>query len=90
MKDAGVTPLINYTGEELANLSGDTGQGGNYEGLLKLGLTLDLEKLVKWTGGSLYFAVLYPHGLGITNRYVHDYNVLSNIDAYDSWRLFEA
>lgn len=90
MKDAGVTPLINYTGEELANLAGGTGQGGNYEGLLKLGLTLDLEKLVKWTGGSLYFAVLYPHGLGITNRYVHDYNVLSNIDAYDSWRLFEA
>ena len=34
--------------------------------------------------------MLYPHGLGITDRYVHDYNVLSNIDAYDSWRLNEA
>jgi porin len=33
--------------------------------------------------------VEYPHGLGLTNKYVHDYNVLSNIDAYDSWRLFE-
>ncbi|MDR3403783.1 MAG: carbohydrate porin [Chthoniobacter sp.] len=90
LNDAGVTPLFNYTGEEFGNFAGGVGRGGNYEGLLKLGLTLDLEKLVKWTGGSLFFAVLYPHGLGVTNRYVHDYNVLSNIDAYDSWRVFEA
>ena len=90
MKDIGFTPFLNYTGEEFANFSGGVGRGENYEGLLKLGMTIDLEKVVKWTGGSMYFAVLYPHGLGITNEYVHDYNVLSNIDAYDSWRLFEA
>jgi porin len=90
LKDAGVTPQLIYTGEEFGNFTGGTSQGGNYEGLLKLTLGLDLEKLVGWSGGSSYFAVLYPHGPGITNRYVHDYNVLSSIDAYDSWRLFEA
>jgi len=90
LKDIGFTPFLNYNGEEFANFSGGVGRGGNYEGLLKLGMTVDMEKVVKWTGGSMYFAVLYPHGLGITNEYVHDYNVLSNIDAYDSWRLFEA
>lgn len=90
LHDFGVTPQFIYYGEEFGNLGGGTGRGGNYEGLLKLGLTLDLEKLAHWTGGSLYASVLYPHGLGITNRYVHDYNVLSNIDAYDSWRMHEA
>ncbi|EDY17235.1 Carbohydrate-selective porin OprB [Chthoniobacter flavus Ellin428] len=90
LKDAGFTPSLNYWGEEFANFAGGTGRGAEYEGLLKLGLNIDLEKVVKWHGSSLYFAVEYPHGLGLTNKYVHDYNVLSNIDAYDSWRLFEA
>lgn len=90
LKDAGFTPFLNYTGEEFANLAGGTGRGAEYEGLLKFGLTIDFEKVVKWKGASLYFSVLYPHGSGITNKYVHDLNVLSNIDAYDSWRLFEA
>lgn len=90
LKDAGFTPFLNYTGEEFANFSGGTGRGAEYEGLLKFGMTVDLEKVVKWTGASLYFAVEYPHGLGLTNKYVHDYNFLSSIDAYDSWRLFEA
>jgi porin len=90
LKEIGFTPSLNYTGEEFANFSGGLGKGDNYEGLLKLGLTVDLEKVVKWTGASLYFSVLYPHGLGVTNEFVRDYNILSNIDAYDSWRLFEA
>ena len=28
--------------------------------------------------------------LGLTNKAVHDFNTLSNIDAYDSVRLYEA
>jgi porin len=33
--------------------------------------------------------MLYPHGEGITDNYTGDFNRLSNIDAYDSVRLFE-
>src|SRR5258708_12292933 len=33
--------------------------------------------------------MLYPHGDGLTNSFTRDFNRLSNIDAYNSVRLFE-
>ena len=35
-------------------------------------------------------SALYPQGSGLTNEAVHDFNTLSNIDGYDSVRLYEA
>ncbi|MGA3169968.1 MAG: carbohydrate porin [Chthoniobacteraceae bacterium] len=87
--DKGVQFQFNYWGEAFANLSGGVKRGGDYDGLLKISLSLDLQKLLQWNGATLYASMLYPHGNGITDYYVHDYNVLSNIDAYDSVRLFE-
>jgi porin len=87
--DKGVRFHFTYTGEEFANFSGGLARGSEYEGLVKIELTLDLKKLVDWNGATFYASVLYPHGNGITNKYVGDYNVLSNIDGYDSIRLFE-
>lgn len=87
--DKGALFQFNYWGEAFANLSGGVRRGGDYEGLLKISLSLDLQKLVHWNGAILYASMLYPHGNGITDHYVHDYNILSNIDAYDSVRLSE-
>lgn len=87
--DKGVLFQFNYWGEAWLNASGGVRRGGDYEGLLKIELTLDLEKLVHWDGATLYASMLYPHGNGISYRYVHDYNLLSSIDAYDSVRLYE-
>jgi porin len=80
---------FNYWGEDFGNLSGGYKRGDDYEGLLKISLSLDLQKLVHWDGATLYASMLDAHGEGISGRYVHDYNLLSNIDAYDSVRLFE-
>ena len=85
----GVQFQIGYSGEVFANLSGSAARGADVEGLLTLSVNLDLEKLIHWQGATLYASMLYPHGDGITGEYVHDYNVLSSIDAYDSPRLFE-
>jgi porin len=87
--DKGALFKFNYWGEAWLNASGGVERGGDYEGLLKIELTLDLQKLVHWDGATLYANMLYPHGNGPSNRYVHDYNLLSNIDAYDSVRLSE-
>jgi len=81
---------VSYTGEVLGNLSGGYKQGAVYDGLLNIGVQGDLEKLVGWKGGSFLVSGLYPHGDSLTQKYVHDFNVLSNIDAYDSVRLYEA
>lgn len=87
--DKGALFQFNYWGEAFANLSGGVRRGGDYDGLVKISLNLDLGKLVHWNGATIYASMLYPHGNGITERYVQDYNILSNIDAYDSVRLFE-
>jgi porin len=87
--DKGAQFQFDYSGEAFANLWGGVKRGGDYEGLAKISLKLDLQKLVQWNGATLYASMLYPHGNGITAQYVHDYNLLSNIDAYDSVRLFE-
>jgi len=87
--DKGALFQFNYWGEAFANLSGGVRRGGDYDGLVKISLKLDLQKLVQWDGATFYASALYPHGNGITDHYVHDYNILSNIDAYDTVRLSE-
>jgi len=80
---------FNYSGEGFENFSGGVKRGGDYEGLLTISGSFNLETLVRWDGATLYASMLYPHGNGISDGYVHDYNLLSNIDAYDSIRLSE-
>ena len=85
----GVTFTAEYTGEGFANLSGGIKTGAAYEGLIRLSLQLDLAQLLCWKGTTVYGSMLYPAGEGLTNQYTGDFNRLSNIDAYDSVRLFE-
>jgi porin len=85
----GVTFTAEYTGEVFANLSGGIKTGAAYEGLLRLSLRLDLAQLLCWKGATVYGSMLYPAGEGLTDQYTGDFNRLSNIDAYDSVRLFE-
>ena len=87
--DQGALFQFNYSGEAFGNFSGGVRRGGDYEGLIKISLSLDLQKLVRWNGATLYASMLYPHGDGISDRYVNDYNILSSLDAYDSVRLSE-
>lgn len=78
------------TGEGLANLSGGYKRGAVYEGLLSVGASGNLEKLAGWKGASFLVSGIYPHGPSLTYNYVHDFNGVSNIDTYDSIRLYEA
>lgn len=81
---------FSYTGEGLANLSGGFKRGAIYDGVICLGVQGDLDKLIDWQGGSFLVSGLYPHGASLTEKYVHDFNAVSNIEAYDSLRLYEA
>jgi porin len=88
-ENQGVTITAEYIGEGMANLSGGIKTGATYEGLLHLGLSLDLQKTVHWNGATLYASALYPQGQGITDNYSGDFNVASNITADNSFRLFD-
>jgi porin len=50
---------------------------------------LDLCKLLGWHGATFVANGYWSYGPSLTNRYVHDFNVLSGIDAYDTVRLNE-
>jgi porin len=87
-EDRGVTISAEYTGEGMSDLVGGIKTGATYEGLLRLGLMLNLEK-VCWKGATFYVSALYPHGEGISQDYSGDFNIASNITAYNSFRLDE-
>lgn len=87
--DRGVHLYAGYAGEVLANVSGGLRRGGIYEGLLELGLELDTAKLGLWTGGLVRATSLNSHGPVFSSRYAGDLLTASNIEAYDSMRLYE-
>ena len=89
LNNRGVSFPFTYTGEVFGNLSGGYKQGTVYEGLVKVGIQLDLDKLAGWKGATILVNGLYPQCGGITNYYVHDFNGVSNIDSFNSPRLNE-
>jgi len=85
----GVEFLFEYTLESLSNLSGGLRTGTAVDGLFLSGIDADLEKLVGWKGGRFYIDSLWFHGPSITNNYTGDLLAVSNIDDYDTLRLYE-
>ena len=78
-----------YVSEVLGNPVGGERQGAVYEGYAKFGIGVNLDRALGWEGASLYANILYPHGTSLTQNFVRDLNVISNIDGYDSVRLYK-
>jgi len=89
LAERGALFQLSYTGEYFGNLSGGVRRGSEYEGLLKLACRLNLEKLLLLPHMTFYVSALETHGDGLTDHYLHDLNRVSNIDAYDTVRLYE-
>ena len=78
-----------YVSEVLGNPFGGEKQGVVYEGYVKFGIGVNLDRALGWEGASLYANILYPHGASLTQNFVRDLSVISNIDGYDSVRLYK-
>ena len=89
LTDLGIVLGVLYTGEVFGNPHGGYRQGAVYDGLLTAGIDVDLDKLAHLPGLTLHALAYDPHGTSGTERYVRDFNRFSNIDAFDSVRLFE-
>lgn len=88
--DRGIHFQSGYLGEVMGNLSGGLQRGAVYEGLFLAAVTLDMEKLTAaWHGGFLRASLLYPHGQSASGELLGDVQTASNIDAYDSFALYE-
>jgi porin len=71
-----------YTGEVFTNTRGgiSTQNATKYLGLFNLAITGDLDKLHVFPGGSIFLLGEDSHGQGLTQDYVGDEQILSNID----------
>lgn len=87
--DHGFDFTVQYIGEAIGNVSGGQKQGAVYDGLVNLAGDLDLVKFAGWPGAQFHGAMLFPHGRSLTDKYVGDLFVLSNLDASDDVHLFE-
>ncbi len=85
----GVTFPVNVTTEVLGNLTGGRTRAAVWESLFIAGMAVDFEQVAGVPGLSFSMSGLYAEGTSLTNKAVHDLNALSNIDAYDSVRLYE-
>jgi porin len=87
--DRGVIFNFTYAADPIGVVSGGIKRGAFYNGFLDLGTDIDLEKLVGWKGGHVHVNGFYSHGENGSANYVGDIGTFSNIEAYDTYRLYE-
>lgn len=81
-----VTVTPTYFGEVFTNARGGktTKDATQYQGLLDLEIGLDLERAGTGLPGSLFLLAQNTHGRGLTQDFVGDTQVISNIDSFDN------
>lgn len=89
LEDHGATLELVHTAEFFRNTRGGMKVGDNYRGDLSLTLELDTEKAGWWKNGTFFVHLQAEYGEGITDDYVGDFQVLSNIDADDYAQVSE-
>ena len=85
----GVIFNFTYAADPIGVVSGGIKRGVFYNGFLDLGTDIDLEKLVGWKGGHFHVNGFHPHGENGSANYAGDIGTCSNIEAYDTYRLYE-
>jgi porin len=88
-EDAGVKFSLNEQSEVWGNAKGGIRTGTSYNGLTTPSLTLDLDKLLKWKDATFFVSALQIHGHGPTASLVGNQQILSNIEATPSTKLYQ-
>lgn len=83
LEDLGLTWELIYTGEVFENIDGGIDEGGQYRGDISIFAKFDTEQAGLWNDGLFFLHLQHQHGRGITEEYLGDFQVLSNIDADD-------
>ncbi|MCG6203480.1 carbohydrate porin [Rhodopseudomonas sp. HC1] len=89
LADWGVQFNITYIGEVLGNISGGVRTGAVYTGRADIGTTIDLERLVGWTGATFHANMYQIHGDGLSRSYVGNLMLVSGVEALSATRLYE-
>lgn len=90
LRERGLSWTITATGEVFSNVEGGLDEGTEVQGLFDAVIDADLQKLAGWTGATSRVNPMVIEGHGLTREHTGDLTKVSNIDARDSVRLFEA
>ncbi|CAB3793680.1 hypothetical protein LMG28138_03562 [Pararobbsia alpina] len=85
----GVTIGLQETSEYLNNPSGGIKRGGAYDGLVQLGIGIDMEKAAGLTGGIFNVSALQIHGSSLSQRNLLTLQSASGVEADDATRIWE-
>lgn len=89
LKDIGITFSLHERSEVWADVSGGGHQGLSYNGLTIAKLALDLDALFGWSGGQLFTSAFDVHGHGPSRSLVGNQQLVSNIEATPSVKLYD-
>lgn len=89
LRERGITYVLTYIGEGLANVSGGLRRGATYGGRLDTSLDIDLDRFAGWTGARFHTDFFQIHGHGLSRSYVNNLTTVSGIEALPATRLFE-
>ena len=84
--DLGISLEPVYYGEVFTNTRGgiSTSEATRYEALFDLALTIDFQKMQSPLPGKFFLLAQNTHGQGLTEDFVGDTQVISNIDSFDN------
>lgn len=85
----GVSLELAYTSDFFANAAGGVEKGAVYLDNVDLTGTFDLQRLAGWRGATAFLYVLGNRGSSPSDL-VGDMQGVSNMDAPDTWKLYEA
>ncbi len=90
LSDKGIDFTLGYTAEVFGNVSGGLRQGAAFNGLFELGIDFDFEKLAGLKGLTGHVNGFIPSGESFSGHYGGDLGTISNLEFYNSARMFEA
>lgn len=88
-KDLGITFSLHERSEVWADAIGGGHQGLSYNGLTIAKLDVDLKKVVGWPGAEFFASAFDVHDHGPTRSLVGNLQVVSNIEATPSIKLYD-
>lgn len=86
--DRGVTVELTHKSDALANVSGGVARGGVVLMNSEAAVTLDMDKLVGWSGGGAFVQYHIQHGNQSINNYVGSFAGVDNIETGTSTGQF--
>lgn len=91
LEEKGITLGAEYINDNFLKMNGGLNNKHplKYQGLINTYLELDTEKMGLWKGGKVFTNFANLHGNGLTDNYVGDLQVISNIDAKPYGQLYE-